>query len=229
MPGGGKRFARVGGGIGSTGEKLVSSVDWTKRWEEGRIGFHEGQANAHLVAHFSQLSVPKGGRVFVPLCGKTMDIHWLLGGGYRVAGVELSELAISQLFAELEVTPNVADLGALKRYSAEGIDIYVGDIFDLDAGQLGAVDAVFDRAALVALPEDVRGRYANHVMRITSAARQLLVTFEYDQAEMNGPPFSISEEEVRQRFSGRYTVGQLGDGEASLRGIRAREVAWLLK
>src|SRR5258708_29645765 len=99
---------------------------WHQRWEANEIGFHESNANPLLLTHFKALSRPKGSRVFVPLCGKTLDIAWLLSNGYQIAGVELSELAIKQLFVELGIEAEITDIGEVKHYSATAIDIFVG-------------------------------------------------------------------------------------------------------
>ena len=204
---------------------------WHDRWQTNRIGFHEGRPNALLVEYFPALGVPPRGRVFVPLCGKTRDIGWLMAQGCRVAGAELSELAIRQLFEELGVEPEVADLGELKRYSAPGIDIFVGDIFALPPTLLGPVDAVFDRAAFVALPPDMRARYAPHIATLTGTAPQLLICFEYDQSKFDGPPFSISEAEVERCYGERYELVRLAELDAAggMRGTAATETVWLLK
>lgn len=114
---------------------------WHQRWREGAIGFHLSAPNPLLVAHFERLQLAAGSRVFVPLCGKTTDFSWLLANGYRVAGAELSVIAIDALFDELGVTPTIERAGALSRYSAPAIDIFVGNIFDLSAALLGPVDA----------------------------------------------------------------------------------------
>ena len=164
---------------------------WHRRWELNEIGFHEGKANALLVAHLEALSLAHGGRVFLPLCGKTIDIHFLLSRGYRIAGAELSRVAVEQLFAELGVAPEITAVGPMTRYSAPSIDIFIGDIFHLSAEMLGPVDAVYDRAALVALPAPMRDRYAAHLMKITGTAPQLLIAFDYDQSVMAGPPFAV--------------------------------------
>lgn len=203
---------------------------WHDRWESNRIGFHESEPNPLLVKHFPALSVPDNGRVFVPLCGKTHDIGWLLSHGRRVAGAELSELAIRQLFEELGIEPVVSDLGNLKRYSADQIDIFVGDIFNLTAALLGPVDAVFDRAALVALPAGMRSEYAPHLTKITDNAPQLLVTFEYDPSLIEGPPFSIEADEIIRHYAERYAVSTLsiGDVPGGFKGVEAKERVWLL-
>ena len=183
---------------------MTNATYWQQKWETNNIAFHESQANPALVNNIAQLSLAPGARVFVPLCGKTLDIHWLLAQGFRVAGAELVELAVQQLFQELGVEPQVETVGPLKRYSAENIDIFVGDIFQLSAEVLGPVDAVYDRAALVALPREVRDRYAAHLVQLTHTARLLVVVFEYDQRQMSGPPFSISAEEMHQHYGQSY-------------------------
>ena len=205
---------------------------WHDRWHEGRLGFHEGRVNRMLEAHIGALGLGEGARVFLPLCGKAVDIPWLLSRGYRVAGAELSEIAVRDLFEEMDVVPKVTEAGAHRCYAAGGVEIFVGDIFALTADMLGAVDAVYDRAALVALPEDMRRRYAAHLADLTGAAPQLLVTFEYDQAAMEGPPFSVDEAEVARCHGARFSATVLADREVpgGLKGIvPAREKAMLLR
>lgn len=179
---------------------------WKQRWTNNQIGFHKMVPNPLLVQNFPALRLAPGARVFVPLCGKSLDVHWLLGKGYRVAGAELSRIAVEQLFAELGVVPQVTQAGSLMRFEADGIAVFQGSIFELTHELLGPVDAVYDRAALVALPEAMRAQYATHVMELTGRAAQLLICFEYDQACMDGPPFSVREEEVRQRYGREYAV-----------------------
>ena len=205
---------------------------WRQRWEKNEIGFHESKANPLLVTHFHELSVGKGRRVFVPLCGKTLDISWLLSRGYRVAGAELSQLAIEQLFIELGMQPDIENVGSIERWSANNLDLFVGDIFTVSRLMLGQVDAVYDRAALVALPEDMRKRYAAHLLEITGKAPQLLISYEYDQSLMEGPPFSVSNEEVRRHYASTYTLTLLAGTEVQggLKGkAPAKENVWLLK
>ncbi|MBA0902328.1 MAG: thiopurine S-methyltransferase [Candidatus Nitrotoga sp.] len=204
---------------------------WHRKWEEGEIGFHESDINKLLVSYLHHLSLVKSDRVFVPLCGKTLVISWLLANGYRVAGAELSRIAIEQLFAELGVRPEISAVGLMDRYSAPNIDIFVGDIFDLSSEMLGPVDAVFDRAALVALPDKMRNRYAAHLTKITGMAPQLLICYEYDQSLMAGPPFSVSNEEVRRHY-GDYDLALIlsTDLPGGLKGVcSAMENLWLLK
>ena len=205
---------------------------WHERWRANQIGFHKAEANPILVEHFPVLKLGAGDRVFVPLCGKTLDIPWLLAQGMQVVGAELSTLAVEQLFAEMGVAPEVSDVGALGLYSADGIDIYAGDIFDLTADIMGPVSAIYDRAALVALPPEMRARYAAHLADITQRARQLVICFEYDQSKMNGPPFSVSPAEVERVHGARYTVTAVHQGPLTggLKGVvEAEETVWLLQ
>ena len=205
---------------------------WHQRWETNTIAFHQSTANPLLVTYFKELSISQGSRVFVPLCGKTLDIAWLLAQGYRVAGVELSELAIQQLFAELGTEPAITDIDKVKHYHTTDIDIFVGDIFDLTRPMLGAIDAIFDRAALVALPEHTRVQYTKHITDITENAPQLLITYEYDQTLMEGPPFSISSEEIHRHYQDNYAVSLLTSEEVTggLKGLQdVQEQVWLLK
>lgn len=205
---------------------------WHAKWEKNEIGFHLAEVNPLLVVHFGALALAAGSRVFLPLCGKTRDIPWLLAAGCRVAGAELSRIAVEQLFADLGVAPEIVQLGALERFSAKGIDIFVGDIFALSGELLGPVAAVYDRAALVALPAAIRPRYAAHVAAITQRAPQLLIAYEYDQSRQDGPPFSVGAEEVARCHGERYALERLAtvDVPGGLKGkCPALEHVWRLR
>lgn len=209
----------------------MDAVFWHDRWQQNQTGFHEAQPNPLLVAHFDRLSLPPGSRIFVPLCGKTLDIHWLLARGYCIAGAELSEIAVRQLFADLGVTPRTTTGGAVCRYSAPGIDIFQGDIFALSRGELREVDAIYDRAALIALPEPLRSRYARHLAQITDRAMQLLICITYEQRLLAGPPFSVDGAEVARLYQGAYDLQALGSADVpgGLKGkCPATDNAWLL-
>ena len=205
---------------------------WHQKWESNVIGFHKKEANRFLVSHFASLVLTEASRVFVPLCGKTRDIAWLLSNSQRVVGIELSEIAVKQLFEELALTPTISQNKSHIHYRADNIDIFVGDIFRLNKEQLGAVDAVYDRAAYVALPFEMRQRYTNHLIDITDSASQLLITFEYDQSLQNGPPFAISNQEINQHYQTSYDIHLLASEalEGGLKGqCDAVKNVWLLK
>ncbi len=204
---------------------------WLQRWDSNEIGFHEKKANPLLVEHVNELNLDKDSRIFLPLCGKTLDIAWLLSKGFRVAGAELSKTAIEQLFIALGIEPDISTAGNIDRYSAENLDIFVGDIFELSSETLGPVDAIYDRAALVALPENMRQKYTSHLLKITSEAPQLLLSYEYDQNVMDGPPFSISHDEVKEHYIAHYTLNRLKTTKVpgGLKGkCTATESVWLL-
>lgn len=205
---------------------------WHQKWERGEIAFHESEANQFIVEHFEKLNLPKDSRVFLPLCGKTRDFAWLLAHGYRVVGAELSELAINELFKELGLVPEISKVGELARYSANNIDILVGDIFAMSAETLGSISAIYDRAALVALPAGIREQYTSHLISISDAAPQLLITYEYNQQLIGGPPFSISEDEVRQHYGATYQLKSVESKNVAggLKGkVASTETAWLLQ
>jgi thiopurine S-methyltransferase len=211
---------------------------WHERWERKEIGFHEGEVNPFLFKWFDSLTLSPGDRVFIPLCGKTRDIAWLFEQGYSVVGVELSELAVQELFEELQLEPIITKGSNHTLYhyqhqnTAVTLDIYVGDVFDLTETQLGRVDAVYDRAALVALPEKTRMEYTRHIQHVTGRARQLLISYEYDQQLMPGPPFSISEQEIKQHYAACFDISRLERRDVA-GGIKCQvageESVWLLR
>lgn len=182
---------------------------WHRIWEEGQLGFHGPEANPRLLNHCHRLALEPGARIFMPLCGKTLDISWLLSQGYRVVGAELSPVAVGQLFESLGQTPKIQKVGAFNHYAIPNLDIYQGDIFDLNAEILGAVDGIYDRAALVALPPEMRRRYTSHLRSLAPDVPQLLICYEYDQSLLDGPPFSIPEAEVREHYAGHYALERI--------------------
>ncbi len=205
---------------------------WHRKWESKQIGFHEPAGNALLIKWFDELKLNSDQRVFVPLCGKTLDIACFLSQGCRVAGAELSEIAIQELFDDLKISPVVTEIGALKTYSGPNIDIFVGDFFQLTGEMLGEVEVVYDRAALVAMPDSMRRGYCEQLTKVTNRAPQLLISFEYDQELMNGPPFSVTGDEITSLYGEVYQVKCLESVEIP-RGFKtlnsAQERIWILR
>lgn len=174
----------------------VDSSFWHSRWAQGRIAFHEGKPNVHLVNHQARLGTGK--RVFVPLCGKAEDLAWLASREQEVVGVELVEVAVSDFFDERSVKPTITRRGRFNQYSADNITLLAGDFFDLTPEILGPVDAFYGRSAVTALPSELRRPYAQRVCELMPAgAPGLIVTVEYPQHRMKGPPFSVPEAELR--------------------------------
>lgn len=181
---------------------------WHARWQANQIGFHEGRPNTYLERFADRL--PAGARVLVPLCGKANDLAYLASRGHTVIGVELVEAAVAAFFAEHDLAPTRAPLGDHVAYQAGEITVLAGDWFATTAALIGAVDAIYDRAALIALPPTLRGRYVAHLRALVPRAPALLVTIEYPQAVMDGPPFSVDDAEVRALWAGR-AITELAD------------------
>lgn len=171
---------------------------WRERWSRNETGFHQNEINPHLQRFWSELNLIPGSRVFVPLCGKSRDMLWLREQGHEVVGVEISRLAVEAFFAENDLHATVTKHGTFSIYQTEGIRLYCGDFFQLTSEDMVGVSAVFDRASLIALPPSMRSAYVAHMQIIlASDIKTLLVTFDYPQYEMQGPPFSVKEPEVR--------------------------------
>lgn len=182
---------------------------WLERWREGQTNFHQTRVTPPLERYWPLLSVPRGSRVLVPLCGKSLDMRWLADQGLRVLGVELSPLAVEQFFEEQGLAPTVHDSPAGRHYAAGDIEIICGDIFALDARTLASCRGVFDRAALIALPPDMRAPYVRHIYRqLPDDYAGLLITLDYPQQQMDGPPFSVDDIEVKTLY-GPHTAAEL--------------------
>lgn len=185
---------------------------WHKRWRDNNIGFHQAEINEHLREFWDRLQLQPGARVFVPLCGKSLDMRWLRDNFFEVIGVEISPLAVAAFFEESGPAPEIVEQEDFEVYQAPGIRIYCGDFFDLKPAHLEGVQCVFDRAALIALPPEVRKRYVERLLDLLNPqAPLLLITFEYPQDQKDGPPFSVEEDEVRGLFGNRRNVECLLD------------------
>ena len=219
----------------------MNSKFWQQRWQEGRIGFHQSDVNPELIKHFSNLALPISSRVLVPLCGKSVDMVWLAHAGYDVVGIELVESAVQAFFIEQNITPTIteftsaADGSTLKRYqgqlAGQTITLWVADIFALSPTAIGDIDAVYDRAALIALPADVRPDYSKQIYKLSNNAPQLLITLNYDQSKKDGPPFSISREQLQQYYDANYEIIELESQSSTLNSaaeLSVTEHVWLL-
>lgn len=212
---------------------------WHQRWAENRIGFHLPDINAHLKDNWPKLGLSGKQRVFVPLCGKTQDLLYLRDLGLDVVGIELNESAVAAFFEENNIKVRKIELAEkqLNLWQAEGIEIYNGDFFQLDRQTLGNCQAVYDRAALVALPRAMRIDYVSHLHSLVpSHAKILLVTLEYDEKAKQGPPFSVTESDVKEYFQDNYNIQLLachGTPEAqksdSSQGVEITDKIFLLE
>jgi thiopurine S-methyltransferase len=177
---------------------------WLERWKTQDIGFHQPQFDPALDKFWSRLAVPAGARVFVPLCGKSLDMQWLAERGHAVVGAELSEQAVDEFFAERDLVPNVRREGGFIVKTSGPYEIWVGDFFALPPSAVAGVAGIYDRAALVALPADMQRRYADKLKALLPTAPILLITIDYDQREMDGPPFATSPKMIDDLFLDRY-------------------------
>jgi thiopurine S-methyltransferase len=183
---------------------------WLERWRRGETGWHLPEINLHLREFWPRLGLPSALQVFVPLCGKALDLLWLASQGHRVLGVEISQQAVEEFFAEAGLVPEITESGPQRRSRADELTLLCGDFFDLTPDHLREVGAVYDRASLIALPPELRSRYAAHFKTLVpSAAPSLLITLDYDQSQMAGPPFSVHREEVERLFADRYAITEL--------------------
>lgn len=180
---------------------------WLGRWQNGEIGFHQPKVQPALKAHWPRLTLQHSATVLVPLCGKSVDMTWLAEQGHRVIGSELSERAIDAFFSEQGLKPRSRTESAFVVKSAGSIEVWCGDFFALDAKGLPTIDAVYDRAALVAMPPELQPRYAQKIAELTPPGGQvLLLGLDYNPSEMSGPPFSIPEARVRELFGKHFAV-----------------------
>lgn len=180
---------------------------WRERWRQSRIGFHLNEVNPLLIEHWSQLELAPGSCVFVPLAGKTLDMMWLASEGYQVVAVECSELAVQAFFDEQRLVCRQYAIDNFNVYESDGIRIFQGDYFMLDHELLGEVDAIYDRAALIAMPDNLREDYSRQLLKCAPNSRQmLLVTLQYAGQLMQGPPFSVSDQDVSRLYGEGFDI-----------------------
>jgi len=183
---------------------------WQQRWHQGQIGFHQSRVMPLLQKHWPALGLPADSRVLVPLAGKSLDVAWLAQQGHHVLAIEISAIAVEQFFAEQRLAPSIRDSVLGRHYSAGRIEFICGDVFDLDAATLAECGGCYDRAALIALPSDMRRHYADHVYGgLPNGCRGLLLTLDYAQARMDGPPFAVGEDEVHRLYTPDWRIDRL--------------------
>lgn len=196
---------------------------WLERWDNNQIGFHQDEINTHLQRFWPQLGLAPDSHVFVPLAGKTLDLLWLAAQGHRVTGIEISERAVRAFFDGNDLIPQTHDTDGFRFWKAGELTLIEGDYFDLMPADLGSLDAVFDRASLIALPPAMRPNYARQLQRLAPACPVLLVTLDYDQREMDGPPFAVSADEVVQLYGASHRITLLDSLDVLAENARFRE------
>ncbi len=205
---------------------------WHNAWENGRQGWHQSSVNLHLETWWENLQTNKSDPVFVPLCGKSKDMLWLLEQGHPVTGVEINEGAVATFFDENQILHTREDVHGFQLYSNKDLKIFTGDFFKLSGGQLKQIKLVFDRAALIALPPAMRQDYAAKMAEILPIGCKIfLITVVYDQSKMSGPPFSVEDEEVYGLFEASFNVNKVesSDDPALLGGLLKRGLSSLIE
>lgn len=202
---------------------------WISAWEEGRTNFHRKNVNELLIKYFPELKHQSGQKVLVPLCGKTKDMVWLAQQGLQVHGVEFYEKAIEEFFPENTFpSPLKTRDEDFTHYMSENLIISCGDFFKLPHGN--TYDLIYDRAALVALPLELRKKYASVLKTaMRKGGKYLLIAYEYDQSKMSGPPFSVPETEIRELFEDRFLIRLLENSELNEESGRLSSVPGLLQ
>lgn len=195
---------------------------WIKRWEDGHTAFHQSEASAALVRHGHLFGT--GGRVLVPLAGKSRDMTWLAREkGHAVVGIEIAAPAIRAYFEERSMTAMRSTEGGIHAWHGGGVTILEADFFAVTSAMVGTITGVYDRAALVAIPPELQAKYVSHLLALTGGAPILLIGFEYDTSKMSGPPYSVGEADVARLFGAACAVQKLESREVIDEMPRFRE------
>lgn len=183
---------------------------WHERWARDEIGFHKDSYNAHMTEFLDRLALPEGSHILVPLCGKSLDLLWLHQRGYRVSGIEISRKAIEDFFSENGLDYEQSAAGGMTCYRHGSLELWCTDFFTADLSLMGKVDGVYDRAALVALPSPMRGNYVARLLDfLQPGTAMLVITLDYPQDEMNGPPFSVAPREVERLYHAQCSIEEI--------------------
>ena len=203
---------------------------WHEKWEINELGFHQDDFNPPLVKHWRTLDIPAGSKVFVPLCGKSMDMLWLAQLGYDVVGVELSEIAARSFFDEHGLRAEYDKVGPFTRYKSDRVQIYCGDFFFLTPAMLHDVVAMFDRGSLIALPADMRVQYVQKLKELLQATvKTLLITISYQDGQITPPPHQVYDEEVNTLYQPWCEVEFLEESETVVKGHTCPQFTYLLQ
>lgn len=202
---------------------------WHEMWRSGRVGFHQSNVNAFLRNHWEKLNLVGHEQVFVPLCGKSLDMLWLQQQGHAVLGVELSKQALQEFVTENSLQATALKHSRFSGYEMDGMTLLSGDFFDVSAKECAEVKAVYDRAALVALPPEMRQQYASHLKTILEPGVPiLLIAMDYDQSLQSGPPFAVSALEVKALFEDRFNIEKVESDTFERKGVKTTENVFVL-
>ena len=182
---------------------------WIDRWAQDQIGFHRPDINPALVRYLADFDLKEGDPVLVPLCGKSLDLIYIAEQGFKVTGIELSDRAVRSFWLENDLTSNCREEGKLKIWESPSITLIEGDYFAVKPHHFEPPRLVYDRAALIAMPPEMRADYVHQLIDLAQGAEILLITLDYPASEMTGPPFPVSSEEVTQSFGTTHRIAML--------------------
>ena len=187
---------------------------WLDKWQKKDTKFDQIQVNPYLIKHERIFESLESKRIFVPLCGKSIDIMWFLKQGAEVIGVELSTIAIESFFAENNVTYEKINKDHFTIYQAKSLKFICGDFFQLDKNDVGDIDWIYDRASLIALDNITRVEYAQKISQLTlNKSKMMLITLSYKTSVPEHPPYSVTDEEVHLLFSKNFQINTLAQNE----------------
>ncbi|WDE00919.1 thiopurine S-methyltransferase [Thalassomonas actiniarum] len=179
----------------------MDKIFWHNCWERNTLGFHQQEIHPFLSRYLEKLLRDEDKHVLVPLCGKSLDMAWL-AERMQVSGAELSEIACRDFFQEKDIPYQSRREGDFQLFSYDNLNLWQGDFFKLAPKLLSGVDWIYDRAALIALPEAMQQAYVDKLLSfMTEDTRILLVSVEYPSEEMPGPPFPVFEQDLRRLFA----------------------------
>ena len=210
--------------------ELMDKSLWIQMWKNAQTGFHLDQVNPLLEKHASSLELTPNDRVFVPLCGKSLDLVYLLKSNFKVIGIELSPFAIEQFFKTHALNPINRVTGELIAHECGNLTIFEGDYYALNPETVGPFEAIYDRAALIAMPPNAQQQYVDHLLKLSDRKTPiLLITLDYEPLAMAGPPFATPDTQVRRLFSEGYSIQMLQSEDVLEKNLKfkSRGLTWL--
>ena len=203
---------------------------WQEKWEANETGFHQDTTHPLLEKYYPKLDLEKGTRVYVPLCGKSIDMIYLMRQGCKVIGLELSEVAVQSFFIENDIEVSIASAGEYKHFQSSDIQIWCGDFFSMPGEIMGGFSTVYDRASLIALPPEMRLQYVDKMKQLSSRGIEiLLIALEYEHGLVNPPPFTVVQDEVENLYGSWCDIELLEKAPATVKGKPCYELVYRLR
>ncbi|WP_447968664.1 thiopurine S-methyltransferase [Nitrospira sp. M1] len=203
---------------------------WNDRWQRNQIGFHNSDVHSLLTRYWPMLEFANDARVLVPLAGKSLDVCWLLEQGHAVTAVELNKLAVETFFAEQQWPATITHGAQHAIFHYKTLEFWVGDFFAIKNEDVPAFDGVYDRAALIALPPEMRRGYVDTMSALLKpGSKYLLISLEYPDDMLDGPPFAIDGDEITRLFHPAFSIHCHGKHSSEVKGQRCLEAVYTLQ